>query len=320
MPRVYAAKLFILRVSIILLGIGLFIACRNDEKAVQADAPASAEISRINQQIAAKQKLTQKDIDSIREIYARYPQAKSVRQTLQTALISREDWGSLEKLLLEIPAGELTREDKTNLGKVYLKLGRYGEAADTLRPLEDGSDPEIRFLLANAYFNSGSYDEAKKLLDDSWENIISEKRVSEMTFRGMIYFYQNEPEKAAEILRKVIEIDPANIAALNGLSRIYGARGDREKAEEYLARVQQTFDRVTAEERRRTKFVETIYKLKEAYQAQRFEEVIELANQAIPEADAANRAALYQYLYNSYRALGRQKEAQEALAKANQTQ
>ena len=78
--------------------------------------------------------------------------------------------------------------------------------------------------------------------------------------------------------------------------------------------------RKTADERRKTNYVEKIYKLQEAYKAKRFQEVINIANEILPEADAKNKAALYQFLYNSHKALGQQEEAQEVLVKAREMQ
>ena len=48
--------------------------------------------------------------------------------------------------------------------------------------------------------------------------------------------------------------------------------------------------------------------------------MIVLAKQLIPETKGRNQATLYQYLYNSYRALGKEAEAREILEKVKQIQ
>ena len=304
----------------VLICLLFVVSCQSDEDALQSDTKAKAEINRVSQLMQKGQKLTRKDIDAIKQIYADFPTSETARKTLKNAYILREDWASLEKLFNETPASELSVEDKTTLAKVYIKLGRYNDAVETLKNLEDQNSLESRSLLANAYFHLGKYDEAKSLIDNSWQEILKNKKIDDIVVRGMIYFYQKENDKAVETLKKALEINPQSIPANNALSRIYSAQGETEKAEEYLAKVQQGFDKMTADERQKTNYVEKIYKLQEAYKAKRFEEVITLANELLPEADARNKAAMYQYLYNSYLALGKQKKAQEVLVKARQMQ
>ncbi|MEZ5429367.1 MAG: tetratricopeptide repeat protein [Pyrinomonadaceae bacterium] len=320
MLKNFARKNLIPKLFPVLFGVVFLLSCAGDEAAFQSDKQAMDEVNRINQILNLKQKPAQEDIDSIRKIYGQYPGAKPVRETMQAALISREDWAALENFYRELPASAQTPADKVNLSKVYIKLGRYQDAVETLRPIENETDPEIKTLLANAHFHLGQYEESKKLLDASWEQLTREKKFEEIAMRGMIYFYQGDSDKAVEILQKALEMNPEQIFALNGLSRVYAARGEREKAEEYLTRVQQAFQKITAEERRKTRFVENIYKLQEAFKAKRFQEVIVLANQSLPDADPKNKAALYQYLASSYQALGRQEEAREALTRAKQFQ
>lgn len=332
MPKNFVNKNLLTKAFLILLCAVFCISCQpdqttvksdakaKDEAALQNDAKAKAEINRVNQILSSGRKISQEDFDSVRKIYDQYPSSETIRKTIRSSLIQREDWASLEKFFNEIPASELSQEDKLSLAKVYIKLGRFEDSVEVLKTLEDKNDLEMKSLLANANFHLGNYDEAKNLLDGSWEQIIKEKRVDDIYVRGMIYFYAKENEKAIETFEKLLEIAPDNAPAANGLSRVYASQGETEKAEEYLAKVQQIFDKVTAEEKRKANLVENLYKLQEAYKANRFQEVVALANQILPEADERNKAILYQYLFNSYKALGKQKEAQEVLSKARQMQ
>lgn len=320
MFRTRSSKNLRTKTFFILVCLIFAVSCKSDENALQADTEAKAEINRVSQLIQKGQKLTQKDVDALKQIYKDFPSSETARKTLKNAYVIREDWASLEKLFSEIPASDLSKVDKTTLAKVYIKLGRYKDAVETLQNLEDQNSLEVKSLLANAYFHLGKYEEAKGLIDSSWQEILKNKQVDEIILRGMIYFYQKENDKAIETLEKALEIKPGAVAANNGLSRIYAVKGENEKAEEYLAKVQASFDKLTAEERQKTVYVEKIYKLQEAYQAKRFAEVISLANEILPEADARNKPAIYQFLYNSYMALGKQREAQEVLAKARQMQ
>lgn len=309
-----------IKLLLIVICVSFAISCQSDEAALNADETAKQTINSSSQMLSSGQKPSAENFEKLKAVYEKYPKSETVAQTYKSALIVREDWAALEKFLSSIPKSELSNDDSLNLGKTYIKLGRYNDAIKTLKALENGNNLEVKTLLANAYFHLDRYAEAKPLLDNNWEQIIKDKRADDITMRGMIYFHEKENDKAIETLEKALEVKPDNIPAANGLSRVYAAKGDTEKAEEYLAKVQQMFDTLTAEERRKTNLVEKIYKLQEAYKAKRFQEVISLVNEVLPQADAKNKAALYQYLYNSYQALGMQKEAQETLAKAKQIQ
>jgi tetratricopeptide (TPR) repeat protein len=304
---------------LIVLAFAVFaFACQNDEKSLQDDKQALETISRISKTFSIGQKPSNEDFALLKQVLLRYPQSQTVRQVYKLALVKREDWESLKKMLAATPFDELSKEDQKNLGNASYKLGNYADAVEVLEKLADGNDREVISVLANSYFYLGNYLEAKLLLDRNWERIKNEKLVSEITLRGLIYFYENETDKAIETLKFALEIRPDNIPAANAISRIYAARGEPEVAAKYLEQVQKSFDKATAEERQKTNVVEKFYKLQDAYQAQRFQEVIDLANEVLPQADPKNKPALYQFLYNSHAALGHEKEAQEALEKANQ--
>lgn len=309
-----------MRFVAVFLCVWLLVSCQTDEAALKNDALATQTLNQANKVLSAGKKLSREDFSKLKEVYNKYPNSKFVRDIYYSALIKKQDWATLEEFFNEIPASELTDKDKINFGKTSIKLGRYKDAIERLKPLVIENNFEAKILLANAYFHTGNYDESKKLLDENWEQIIKEKKPDEIALRGIIYFHQGDKEKAIETLNKSIEIEPDNIPANNGLSRIYAAKGDTEKAEKYLEKIQKSFDKVTAEEKRKTNLVEKFANLKAAYKAKRFQEVITLANQVLPDADTRNKVVIYQYLYNSYRALGKQKEAQEVLEKAKQIQ
>lgn len=301
----------------IFLCFGLLVSCQtDDESALKADTSAVQTISQAVGFLQNKQKLSREHFDKVKKIYEQYPSSKTAQDTYRAALIVKEDWVVLAEFIKQIPAEKLTVDDRLNLAKAYIKLGRYNDAAGVLSPLGIENNFEATMLLANAHFHLGKYDDAKKLFDENWQQILTEKRSDEIALRGMIYFYQDDRAKAIETLDLSIAFNAEHIPAYNGLSRVYAAQGEMVKAGENLKRVQDIFDKVTATASRQTKLVEKSYKLQEAYQARRFQEVIDLANEMLPESDAKNKAVLYQFLYNSYQALGKQKEAQEVLLRA----
>lgn len=300
---------------------GLFVSCQtNDESALKNDRSALQTISQVNASIQNEQRLSPDLFERMKQVYERYPTAPSAHDAYRSALMIRKDWAALVEFFQRQPESTLKLDDKLTLAKALLKLGRYEDAVESIAPLVVQDNFEAKCLLANAYFHLGRYDEAKTLLDKNWQEILNEKKIDEITMRGMIYFYQHEFDKAIETMNRSIEIDPDHYPALNGISRVYAAKGDRTKAGEILKRVQQIVDKKTAEAKRGTKLVELSQKLKEAYDAKRFQEVIDIANEMLREADAKDKVTLYQFQYESYVALGKQKEAQVVLNKANSQQ
>ena len=320
MKYIFSTNSLNLKLLLVLTCVVLCISCQSDETALQNDATAKLTVNKTSQMLTSGQKIKAEQIEAIKAVYEKYPNSKTALQTYKSALIIREDWASLEKLLTKIPFSEMSDDDKVNLGKTYMRLGRYKDAIEILKTFEKGNSLENKVLLATAYFRLGKYNEAKPIFDANWEQILTEKKAPEVSMRGMIYFYEKENEKAIDTLKKALEIDPNNISAANGLSRVYSAQGETEKAEEYLAKVQESFDKMTAEETRKTNIVGKLYKLQEAYKAKRFQEVINLSKELLPQVDARNKGTIMQYLFNSYQALGMTKEAQEVLAKAKQMQ
>ncbi len=318
MPEVFIKKIKF----ILLLGLFLFAACQNssekDTDLLKKDVPATAEITRVNQLIQQGQYLSQNDIDSLKKIREKYPHAPNSRLILQSAYIRREDWQTAADFIIQIPENERTESEKMNLAKILLKLGRYEETLQTVNPLleKNPSNIELVSFSSASLFYLGRYTEAAEQLDKVWNEIIAARKSDEVTIRGMIWFYQKNYDKALETLNKAVELNPDNIPAFNALVRVYGALGNNEKAEEYAKKVQFGFDRMTAGNQKKARFVENAKKLEEAFQAKRFEEVVTLSKVMIPDAETPNKYALYQYLANAYQALGKTTEAQDALAEA----
>lgn len=314
-------NVMLLRLSLVILSFGPVISCgTDDEAALKADNAAVQAIGQASGLLQNRQKLSPESFAKIKSIFEQYPDSKTAQDTYRAALIIKEDWAILVDFFNKRPESKLTVDDKLTLAKAYVKLGRYNDAAETLVPLTTQNNLEVSTLLANAYFHLGKYDDAKRLFDENWQPILNDKRSDEIALRGMIFFYQGDAEKAIETLNKSIEFNPEHLPSYNGLSRVYAARGQQAKAEENLKKVQVIFDKVTADERRKTSLVEKSYLLQEAYQAKRFQQVIDLANELLPQSDAKTKAVLYQFQYNSYQALGKQNEAQEVLSKARQLQ
>lgn len=316
----------LLKLIFTVIFLALFGGCQNSNQKgailLASDKTASAELKRINSNLAAGQNVSQPDIDSLNSLREKYPEAAEVRQTLQAALIRREDWATVEKIIVEMPEREKTNADKLNLAKIYLKLGEYEKAAGLLNSLtaDKTIEVEAKSLLGQAQFYLGQINEAAQTIDSIWNEIVAGKKTDEMTLRGMIYFRQNKLDEAVETLKKVLDIEPENISANNTLSRIYSAKGDTANAEIYLNKAQAAHEKIAALEKKKTKLVPLYYQLEDAYKAKKYDEVISIARQILPDADEKNQTALYQYLANAYQAQGNQVEAENAMRKAAELQ
>ncbi|MET0752906.1 MAG: tetratricopeptide repeat protein [Pyrinomonadaceae bacterium] len=306
------------RHCIFLLCLTFFISCQNAARTETPDAKTKNELSRINQILTTGQPLTPQDFESIKQIREKYPNSVEVRNVYQSALVKRGDWESIAKLIGEIPATERKREDNLNLAKSYLKLGRYQEEIDLLKPLADANqkDADYNSLLAFGYFYLGQTPEAAKYLDAVWDALVQNKKIDEINTRGMIYFREKNYEKAIETFKKTLEINENDISANNTLSRIFAAQGNSEQAEIYRSKTEKAHESIGANETKASRFVQNSYQLEDAWKAKRYDEVISLARQMLADAGEANKPALYQYMAESYKALGKPDEAQKVLAEA----
>lgn len=296
------------------------ISCRSEaEKQAELlaqDSAAIAQLRQINASINTTRYVSPEQFEALKKLIEKYPNAPDVRQTYKNALVVREDFAVLEKFLGEVPASELSREDKVTLAKVYIKRGKYSEVIDLLNPLtqEYPNSVEIRSLIGLGHFHLGQMDEAAAQYDSVWDSLLREKKAEEIAQRGMIYFHQKNYPKALETLQKTLEINPEHIAANNTLSKIYAQQGNPEQAEIYRAKTVQAHDASSASQLQASRMVQQIYKLEEAWKQKRYEEVINLSREMIPKSEGGQKLVLYQYLYESYKALGKQTEAENALA------
>jgi tetratricopeptide (TPR) repeat protein len=307
---------------VLLLCLAFFISCQNaaqkEASLLAQDANAKSELSRISQALNGGYPLTPQDFASIKQIREKYPNSADVRNVYQSALVKRNDFESLVKLIEAVPATERTREDNLNLAKSYLKLGRYQDEIDLVKPLAESKpkDLETNSLLAFGYFYQGQTDDAAKYLDAVWDTIVQNKRIDEINTRGLIYFRQKNYDKAIETFKKSLEINADDISANNTLSRIYAAQGDAAQADIYRLKTEKAQDAISANEEKASRMVQNSYRLEDAWKAKRYEEVINLARQMLPDAGEKNKPALYQYLIESYKALGKTEEAQKVQSEA----
>ena len=283
----------------------------------QKDAAAQSAVKSAAASLQATRAVPPEAFTALKAAYEKYPDAAPVRDVYRQALISREDWDAIEKFLTD-RGRELSQADRVLLGQVYVKSGKYQQAADTLQPIvaQNPNDLEANRLLAYAYFHLDRVKEASAALDRVWQQIIEAKRHDEMTLRGLIYLREDNFPRAVEVLNAAHEIAPDHIAANNALSRAYARIGNAEKAEHHRRLTVEGQDRAVRDQLRGSDNVRKVVELEQAWKAKEHSRVIQIARELIPTSPPPQQFVAYQYIYESSKALGDDAGAQRALAEA----
>jgi tetratricopeptide (TPR) repeat protein len=312
-------------VCLIVLSI-ILSACQSDSqrdsKRLNEDKQTLAELNKIATGIKSGQLPNQDIVNSIKKIREKYPYAVEARNVYLMVLTRREDWATAEKVLTEIPENEKTDDDKINLANIYFKQGSYEEVINIVKPLTDSkpNDLNLNILLGKSMFSLGKYDEAQQTFNKIYDALVSNKKFEEISILGNIYFHQGDVKKSIELFNKSLEINPEFFPAMNSLSRAYSATGDENKAEEYRAKTREVYAKLNSNESKKARLVPLYYQLEDAWKEKKYEDVISLVNQVLPEAEEQMKFALYQYLAQANQALGKTQEAQAAMLELQKLQ
>ncbi|HVS66201.1 MAG TPA: tetratricopeptide repeat protein [Thermoanaerobaculia bacterium] len=170
-------------------------------------------------------------------------------------LLLREDpWGAigyLKPLLDEAPAG-MDREVHRALAAAYLTVGESSQAVDLLEG-KVGNDPTIALQLARAQFQSGELDAAIATLEPFATEVMRNEQgreqlepalVSGLTYEyGRLLLGAGRADEAVPFLRLATESDPTNKVSWQSLGQALAASGEREEAEQALARFTELAER-----------------------------------------------------------------------------
>lgn len=314
--RSYCVKLVAVELCLVFC-----IGCQTNGSTFDKDESSKRFVAQQHKAVSAGKNLSPEQFEKLKTVYEKYPTSDRVRETYRGALVKRTDWGALEKLLTDKPTSNLSVREKKDLANVYTKLGKFRKALELLKPLSDANpnDFELNVLAGLSYYRVGELETAAKHLNSSWDELVKNKKLGEMSILGIIYFRQNNPTKAIEVLDEVLEIDPNHITSNNVLSRIYSQKGEPAKAEKYRLKTLKEQEVIQNESFVKSKQVRKNYELEGAWKNKNYQEVISLSKEMIPNtADKNQKSILLQYLYKSYQALGMKTEAQDVLKQAQQ--
>jgi Flp pilus assembly protein TadD len=320
MPRRFLDQMFSKAgLCALVLGSAFIFGCggvaERETAALIQDSALRTRLTQIETSISTRKMVNPEEFSALKKIREKYPNEPDVRRVYKNALVIREDWVALEKLLTE--SGPGPDDERRMLGQAYFKLGRYAQSIETLGPLGEKApdDLDLHSILAGSYYYLGQFSESAAELDRIWPKIVAEKRVAEMAIRGLVYMNQNDLAKAEETMTQAFEIDGANATVTNALVQLYARKGDSANADLFRQKTVELNEKRSADEYRSRILVQQTYELENAWNAKNFDDVIRRANQMLAATtDKNRRIVLYQYIYESHKNLGHQSESSGALA------
>ncbi len=256
---------------------------------------------------------------TLKELNLKYPAARPVRQALENALVLWKDWDGVAQLLTSVPKSERSREEKILLTTAYLTIGHYQDAVNEAEPAAEAapSDMELNALAGRSLYHLNRFNDAARMFDRVWSSLVAAQRSEDVMLRGLIYFYENNPQKAIETLKLSLTFQPDYYPAYGALSRVYQKTGDTKQAEDNQRQATEALARQTTQRARLSRMASKLRELELAWSEHRYEDVVRLTQDLLREdPESQQRQVLYQYLGQAYQALGRNVEAQTAFSEA----
>ncbi len=142
-------------------------------------------------------------------------------------------WQRVGKLKRRVAAAPFDRKARTELGELYLDLGRPEAAYAVLAPNHQAGDDDIYtlFALGAAAYRSGRTDEAERLLAAAWERD-AKFRLGEIALElGRGRLAAGKHEAAAAALLHLLEARPSSVEGKVLLARCRQALGQKREAE-----------------------------------------------------------------------------------------
>jgi tetratricopeptide (TPR) repeat protein len=291
---------------------------RSEERRRDADA----KLVDIKRRLAAAQRYTPEVVDSLRRLHREAPDDRSTIELLTTAYVKRQDWNALVDLLQSKPAADRSANEQIQLAKILVKAHRYDEAFKLSQPFaqQPGDAPNVdaTWLAAYSAFHMGQLSQAAEILDANMERLIAAGRLDAYVVRALIHFRNGELPQAESLLTTVIEHQPSHAAAHDALGRVLVAAGDKERSTFHIGRASEIRDQLTRKEQKALRLSAMSQALKANWDSKDYAECDRLIAAMLPMANRKQQSQLYQYIAAMRAAQGREQEAREALATANQ--
>lgn len=281
------------------------------------DPDAREQLASVRDEMLRAGKCSDDCLRELRDLHQAYPTSEDVRIALNNALVQRQDWNGLAMLYEARPTR--TAQEEAYLAAVYIKLGRFQEAAAALVPLSDArpADDELAYNAAYALQHMGDHDAAAARLDARWDAFLTAENTHAMTLRALAHTAAGQPEQAIEVLTSVVEIDPDYFPAHYALGQAHAAVGDDAAAEAAFQRVSAIHAATEADTSRRLRLSAQAEALKAAWAEKDYAEAERLVDAMLPQVDEPGlRRTILEFAAAIYDATGRPEEAREALRQA----
>jgi tetratricopeptide (TPR) repeat protein len=123
-----------------------------------------------------------------------------------------------------------------NLAQIYYSLNQLDKAANYYsKALEIKPTEYIYNVLSNTLFKGGKVKEAIGVLSEALK--IYGRKTKLLNNLGILYVFQEDPEKAKQLFLEVIGKNPDDVQALLNLGRLYSSQDLPGEAKKYLRRV-----------------------------------------------------------------------------------
>jgi|GEM_PF-42958 len=281
----------------------------------EAERASLAEV----QSALASKRVTDDHLATLRALYGAHPTSAEVDGVLRAALISRDDWTGLAAVLTSRPV--LSAAEQATLAKVYIKLGRWSDAAAIARPLSDAAptDPAAAYSAALPLARLGEIAAAAAILDRAGAGLATADRVDALTLRGLLHLDAGENEAAIAILEQATILRDDYFPAYNALGRARAGLGDAAGAQAAYDRVAAIHDLENDHYARLMRLSARAVALKTAWEAGDVATARTTIDAMLPEvesADPATRREIWQFAAAVYQAQGEADLAAAAQAEA----
>jgi len=126
--------------------------------------------------------------------------------------------------------------------ELYYQIQRFEGAIEFLKNANElqPDNVEVMVNLGNAYFDAGRYEDAEK----SYAKALTKKSddLNVRTDLGLTFIFRDKPDydRAIQELKRVLDVDPNHVQALQNLTVAYTKKADAANANASLAKLEQT--------------------------------------------------------------------------------
>lgn len=170
------------------------------------------------------------DVEAIRALHAKYPDAEPIIKLLDAMLHSLSDYEGLYQLHASRKVEDRSAFQQFYVGYLLVRMSRYDQAAEVLAPLAEAhpNDPHIAFQAAFSLMSLTRYDEAEALLARPGVDGVDPPGAA--LLRGQLHLRRGDFEKAKAHLEQALRLRPEYLAAINAMTRTLHGMGDAEGA------------------------------------------------------------------------------------------